>query len=379
MSSSSLFDLAFSFQGKTVVLANVTTENTGQYIEQQARVAFGLDETVSLKLLCKGKVLAPDDTAAFQEIPPKNWRKILVMASSQDAVKQLNAKRSDATIRGFDQVVKNAVQKYEPWGPTLSRQNQNYKFCRFQACTWQSFGHRAVDTKTPHAFAAMQLLEKLATDPGVVAVLVERELVVGTLGEMDPIDDRLKQKLDAKGSCLLGYNTNHGLRIDVKLRPDSLEGFLPYPQIVSTLIHELSHNWVSEHDLLFWSNLGQMRVEYLHKHAAMAASGMLVNGKTTSQLAGVSVTSMKGIAEVVLAELQHEMAQHGLHHQLIAPAIVERYKELAAEYEQSEQGLRVGSGRSMTTGNPKERMLAAAERRARQQRNEEEANERKDA
>eukprot|EP00957_Ditylum_brightwellii_P180316 13736496-Ditylum_brightwellii.AAC.1 len=88
----------------------------------------------------------------------------------------------------------------------------------------------------------------LASDPGVIAVMKECELVVNALGEMDPIDDRLMQKHKADGACLLGYNTNHGLRIDIKLRTDDLQGFRPYPQLVSTQIHELSHNWVGEHD-----------------------------------------------------------------------------------------------------------------------------------
>lgn len=195
---------------------------------------------------------------------------------------------------------------------------------------------------------------------------------------MDPIDDRLKQKLQAKGTCLLGYNTNAGARIDVKLRPDSLKGFLPYHEIVSTLIHELSHNWVSEHNLLFWTNFGQMRAEYLHKHATLAASGTLVNGKTTAQLAGVRLPSngIRGIAEFVLQELQREMAQHGLHPRMIAPAIIERCQQLTQQFEASEQGQRVGNSGTIESsnvgGSTRDRALAAAEQRAEQQKQDEE-------
>jgi len=65
----------------------------------------------------------------------------------------------------------------------------------------------------PHAFEARQLLEQLKTNPGIVAILRSRELIVGTLGEMDPVDDRIMQMMQLKGGeCLLGYNTNHGLR-----------------------------------------------------------------------------------------------------------------------------------------------------------------------
>jgi hypothetical protein len=364
----SSFEVTLTYQGQSAVLSNITMETTLEELEDQARVALSLDDT-TIRLLYRGKVLT--ENRIFAEVPPKNKRKILVMASSQQSVKELNSKRSDPTIRGFDQeLAKKSIGKTTVWG---TGQDTNYKFCRFEACTWQSFGHRA-GSQTPHAFQAMELLDKLATDPGIVAVMVERELVVGTLGEMDPIDDRLKQKHQATGSCLLGYNTNGGARIDVKLRPDSLQGFLPYREIVSTLIHELSHNWVSEHNLLFWTNFGQMRVEYLHRHATMAASGTVVNGKTTAELAGVKLEKgTESIARCVLKELEKDMRQHGLHPQAIAPAILERCQQLTAGSKQSEQGQRVGSNGSDGIGgdSARERALTAAEQRAKQEQQDE--------
>jgi hypothetical protein len=390
----SSFEVTLTYQGQSVVLSNITSDTTLEALEDQARVQFSLDHA-TIRLLYRGKVLTANQL--FDEMPPKNKRKILVMASSQQSVKELNSKRSDPTIRGFDQeqqqqqqqqLAKKSVERPTVWG---TGQNKNYKFCRFEACTWQSFGHRAAGSQTPHAFQAMELLDKLASDPGIVAIMVERELVVGTLGEMDPIDDRLKQKHDAKGSCLLGYNTNGGARIDVKLRPDSLRGFLPYRDIVSTLIHELSHNWIPQHDLLFWTNFGQMRVEYLHQHATMAASGTVVNGKTTAELAGVvcflennngsssssNNNMMESIATFVLNELEKDMRQHGLHPQMIAPAIFERCQQLTSASKQSEQGQRVvgSNGKSDGIGgssSARERALAAAEHRAKKQQHQDE-------
>ena len=65
----------------------------------------------------------------------------------------------------------------------------------------------------PHASEARRLLEQLKTNPGIVAILRSRELVVGTLGEMDPVDNRIMQMMQLEGEeCLLGYNTSHGLR-----------------------------------------------------------------------------------------------------------------------------------------------------------------------
>ena len=47
------------------------------------------------------------------------------------------------------------------------------------------------------------------TPMGTVALSSEQ----GTLGEMDPVDDRIMQRMQLEsGECLLGYNLNHGLR-----------------------------------------------------------------------------------------------------------------------------------------------------------------------
>lgn len=223
----------------------VGTTTTADELVELAHATILIDELSEeqhLKLLWKGKRLI-GEVPVFV-LPPKKTPKIMVLFTEVSTVQELNSKRSDPTIRGFNQE-RNKVEhkKMEYWGPA-TLQDKNYKFCRFQACTWQSFGHRPTDS-TPHDFEALHLLEKLATDPGIVAVLKERKLVVGTLGEMDPIDDRLMQKKQQQGACLLGYNTNAGARIDLKLRTDDLKGFRPYAQLAATLLHELSHNWVS--------------------------------------------------------------------------------------------------------------------------------------
>jgi hypothetical protein len=313
------------------------------------------------------------------------------MASSAETLRELSAKRSDPTMRGFDQEEEELLERERRasrssspcWGPDHAAQDRNYKFIRLEPCTRQSFGHGATD-EAPHAFEARRMLEKLATDPGVRAIMTERRLVVNTLGEMDPIDDRLMQKTEAgnssinsgRPSCrLLGYNTNRGLRIDVRLRTRDLKGFLPYPAVVSTLIHELSHNWVSEHDLLFWTNYGHMRAEYLHRHASLQASGYVVMGKSSAAVAGVSgqcAAGMAGIAEAVLRELTRDMAQHGLSPAPIAPAIIERCRELTEKSQGSEQGRTVGSRNNSGSGasrnnylSPRDAALQAAERRRR--------------
>jgi hypothetical protein len=330
----------------------------------------GMDTDIPhLKLLWKGKRLADDDDevllfgtddASKKKKPPK----IMVLETRAADVAELNARKSDPTIRGFDNEKKqrNTDTPSSHWGADHGRQNKEYKFCKLIACSWQSFGHRPHDTDTPHDFAARRLLEQLATDPGVVAVLVERQLVVGTLGEMDPIDDRLMQQKQQQGGCLLGYNTNGGARIDIKLRHDNLKGFRPYPDLVATLLHELSHNWVGEHNLLFWTNYGQMRVEYLFTHT-ITLQGTLVNGQTMTQLAGLpSLKSLRDVYDFVMTELAHEMRQHGLTPDSIGSAIKSRCDELVAKTDLQKNTL--GGGSSSTVAvDVREMARQAAERR----------------
>ena len=200
------------------------------------------------------------------------------------------------------------------------------------------------------------------------------------------------------------------MRIDVKLRTDDLSAFRPYNELASTLIHELSHNWVGEHNVLFWTNYGQMRVEYLFVHARLMNGSVFVNGKRTATLAGVTdmispsssssnngsssnvgnvtssqTTVMDNICQSVIQELAREMAQHQLPVQLVIPAILTFSKELLAEskkedaVDESGGGYKLGSALDKDTNESnantdnatnmsvRERALAAAEKRAREQ------------
>lgn len=416
------FDVKLMHKGKTWVVPDVTTETSVEEMRIQARRQFGLSETAMIKLLHKGKVIGSSSSTAFPSSVGKSNKKsiikVMVVATEHERIGVLNSKRSDPTVRGFDQEKKPTsvcctLASSAVWGPDYAKQDANYKFCRFEECSWQSFGHRAAShTNTtnaiPHAFAARQLLEKLATDPGVRRVVTERELVVGTLGEMDPIDDRVQQQMkdhhhhnhgSGAGSvvCLLGYNTNHGTRIDVKLRRHEHDlTFLPYPQLVTTLLHELSHNWVGDHDVLFWSNYGQMRVEYLYAHAQLTATGYYANGTTTAQLAGVTeytstTTSstkeqiLSHIGRGVLAELATEMVPYGIPLPAVTPAVQRRCHELLEKDDlrissNGDSGSGSGSGQKLGTGassaatatasggalpsSKRSLALAAAERRA---------------
>lgn len=381
------FPIQFSHKGRTVTV-QATLSSTAADLLHHVQTHLELDRgDVAVKLLYKGKRIVDTATAAEGEATavfdsvPRTTPKILVLVTPKRQVEALNAKRSDPTIRGLDQEIErerkqreqnnnnnNAAAASNYWETPPDR---NYKFCRFQACTWQSFGHRAGEA-TPHDFAARALLERLATDPGVVAVLKTRQLVVGTLGEMDPIDDRVMQQQQQQqpGSCLLGYNSNAGQRIDVKLRTDDLQqGFRPYPDLVCTLLHELSHNWCGAHDLLFWTNLAQMRAEYLCHHLFREA-GRLVRGQTTAQLAELDAAALRtpeNVFERICEELVPDMAPHGLHPRSLAPGLRRHVYELHRQTATTTTTTAATAGGSAATASDAREMArAAAGRRARE-------------
>jgi len=150
------------------------------------------------------------------------------------------------------------------------------------------------------------------------------------------------------------------------------------------LIHELSHNWVGDHNLLFWTNHAQMRAEYLFTHARLRNSAVIVRGKKTAELAGLNERALDNIYELIMSELVPDMSQHGLHPNMIAGPIRQRIQELEEETRRMENqgGYRLG-GSSMPQGlgdeaktvrvnvsggmSTRELALLAAERRAREQ------------
>jgi len=108
----------------------------------------------------------------------------------------------------------------------------------------------------PPASKALQLLHRLASDPGIVWVMNHHKWSVGVLSEMPPWG-----KVGVSEYCVLGYNVNKGQEIALRLRTDDLKGFRKYERIRTTLIHELAHMVWSEHDVNFKTLNSQLTVE----------------------------------------------------------------------------------------------------------------------
>ena len=398
-------DIKLTYKGKHQTLSSISPSITTNDLVSLTRSTFDLDDNCSMKLLHKGKVIATTTATATNDnttkpaLPStsnntksKSPIKITVMATNATTIQQTQSLKSDPLIRGFDDEKNNnphtkrlqaSLSSIHPWGEE-GGQHRNYKFIKMVECEEHSFGHRFDERNggSPHSFDARRLLNKLANDPGLVAIMKERELVVNYLGEMDPIEDRIMQKHQEAhpNGVLLGYNTNRGFRIDLKLRSDDLKSFRPYDELMRTLIHELSHNWVGEHNVLFWSNYAQMRVEYLYTHWSLNRRGYVVNGKTGVDLAGVrdelgssgsgsgkdKEWTMETIIKAVTVDVAREAGQHGIPVNLIVPSIMSRCKELVEKEKKEMVGQTVGSNGGTSNGEGKDaRSLAleAAERR----------------
>jgi len=111
-----------------------------------------------------------------------------------------------------------------------------------------------------------------------------------------------------------------------------------------------------------------MRIEYLVAHKRL--QNQLWQGKTSAELAQLHPQILQGdnILKFVLQELVQEMAQHGLHPTTIEQSLKQTYDEL-----QSTLGQRLGGGDVQAAGrNGRNMALEAAERRARDQQEENE-------
>eukprot|EP00286_Rhodomonas_abbreviata_P019406 CAMPEP_0181299336 /NCGR_PEP_ID=MMETSP1101-20121128/6290_1 /TAXON_ID=46948 /ORGANISM="Rhodomonas abbreviata, Strain Caron Lab Isolate" /LENGTH=340 /DNA_ID=CAMNT_0023404475 /DNA_START=296 /DNA_END=1315 /DNA_ORIENTATION=+ len=104
---------------------------------------------------------------------------------------------------------------------------------------------------TPPPADATRLLQALASDKGIEAVMKKYQWRVGLLTEIPPsLETGL---MGVSDHCLLGLNVNKGQEIKLRLRTSDLLGFRKYLSIKETLIHELTHMVHSEHDNKFWS------------------------------------------------------------------------------------------------------------------------------
>ncbi|KAL0405265.1 UNVERIFIED_CONTAM: hypothetical protein Slati_3840400 [Sesamum latifolium] len=179
-------------------------------------------------------------------------RSIRMMGVPKDEVDEVleNAK-VDLRIAGFDEEEKRLKQRYVNGSYTLPRLPQGpYIFGDFRTLSLPGI------ELNPPASRALELLHRLASDPGIVAIMNKHRWRVGILTEMAPVG-----YVGVSPKCILGFNKNHGEEISLRLRTDDLKGFRKYESIKKTLLHELAHMVFGEHDSNFYALDKQLNEE----------------------------------------------------------------------------------------------------------------------
>jgi len=236
------------------------------------------------KLIHVGKTLRPDhDAITIGEAGLTDGSKLMLVASSAQDVSFVRSSRADPLVKGFAEEERDEISRRKraraagasAWG---TKQDQEYRFNSIKAQFKYS---------QPPPYEAEKLLQKLATDPGIIEIMKTRKFKVGILTEMSP--DEAQERMAKKGTPnmdLLGYNQNAGEMIVLRIRTDNVKGFRPYHDLVNTLIHELTHNVWGPHDDKFWKLYGELKAQYMRFHRFWSHGGKSAQGDTGSRFEG---------------------------------------------------------------------------------------------
>lgn len=237
------------------------------------------------KLIVRGKMIRPDhDSMSVGDARLSAGSKLMLVASSAHDVSFVQSSRPDPLVKGFAEEARDELSRQKrtqaaanqsAWG---TKQDAEYRFGSIKA----EFKY-----STPSPFDAEKLLQKLATDPGIIDIMKSRSFKVGVLTEMSP--DEAQRRMANRGTPdmdLLGYNQNAGDMIVLKLRTDNKKGFRPYHDLVNTLIHEMTHNVWGPHDQKFWKLYGELKAQYMRFHRFWSHGGKAANGNSSEHFEG---------------------------------------------------------------------------------------------
>ena len=235
------------------------------------------------KLISKGKMLRPDnDALTVAEAGLSAGSKVMLVASSAKDISFVQSNRADPLVKGFAEEErdeqsrrKRARAALSAWG---TKQDSEFNFGSIKA----EFKY-----SEPPPYEAERLLQRLATDPGIIEIMKTRKFKVGVLTEMSPVE--AQERMAKKGTPnmdLLGYNQNYGGMIVLRLRTDTLKGFRPYHDLINTLIHELTHNVWGPHDHNFWKLFGELKAQYMRFHRFWSHGGRAADSNAAGQFQG---------------------------------------------------------------------------------------------
>ncbi|GAQ92260.1 Protein involved in sister chromatid separation and/or segregation [Klebsormidium nitens] len=161
---------------------------------------------------------------------------ILMSGASTTEVAAVS-KTSAAGIADFEYEEKRARMRARRKRAPLALPTGPYVFADFRTLQLPGILLHPPETK------ALKLMHKLASDPGVVAIMNKYKWRVGIMTELAP-----EGYVGVSPVCLLGFNRNRGAEISLRLRTDDLAGFRKYDSIRKTLLHELTHMVHDDHD-----------------------------------------------------------------------------------------------------------------------------------
>ncbi|KAK6142415.1 hypothetical protein DH2020_022763 [Rehmannia glutinosa] len=156
---------------------------------------LSLDSTLVLKCDASGHVVAVTLISVLDSL--KLGKSIRMMGVPKDEVDELlqNVK-ADLRIAGFDEEEKRLKQRNVHRSYTSPKLPQGtYIFCDFQTLSLPGI------ELNPPASKALELLHKLASDPGIVAIMNKHHWRVGILTEMAPVG-----YVGVSPKCILGFN-----------------------------------------------------------------------------------------------------------------------------------------------------------------------------
>lgn len=218
---------------------DVSVEDLNMTIRSLKENLAEMTNYTDIKLILGGKVLKDED-AIIGSLPGGIHAKLTMMGSTAAAIESL--KKSAPTVNS-KRIIDDLSGEVKANGGTSksttdsrNRQHNPYKFERIQTLPG-----------LPNEDKAREILQSLANDEGVLAVMKKHKWSVGALCELYP-----EGYVGVSDVCVMGLNENHGQRILLRLRTDDMKGFRKILSIRKVLCHELAHNEHSEHDDKFY-------------------------------------------------------------------------------------------------------------------------------
>jgi len=132
------------------------------------------------RLIHRGKQLQPHATIGDEKTGLSAGAKVMLVASSARDVAYVKSSRADPLVKGFVEEERDERSRkrrtmaaaMSAWG---TKQDSEYRFNSIKA----EFKYH-----TPTPYDAERLLEKLATDPGIIEIMKARQFKVGILTEI---------------------------------------------------------------------------------------------------------------------------------------------------------------------------------------------------